>query len=122
MMDNKTLTNTIQQQIESSSARKTGMRIGVITSYNAFNNTATVILSEPDSDAVDEIVTDVPCPTNIGLQNVAPEPGRMCVVIFKNGAVTQPLIISFFNHSFKKFDYMKQNRAGYTLPSYLVSM
>jgi hypothetical protein len=121
-MDNKQLSATIGQQISSNNSAKTGMRIGVITSYNAFTNTATVILSEPDSDAVDEIVTDVPCPTSIGVQLTAPEPGRMCVVLFKNGAITQPLIVSYFNHSYRKFDYVKQNRAGYTLPTYLVSM
>lgn len=122
MTDSKTLNTTIQNQITSNSIKKTGTRIGVVTSYNAFTNTATVVLSEADTDAVDEVITDVPCPTNIGVQNVAPDPGRMCIVTFKNGAITQPLIVSFFNHSFKKFDYMKQNRAGYTIPTYLMSM
>lgn len=121
-MDNKQINSAIQQQIASSQASRTGMRIGVVTSYNAFTNTATVIISEPDSDAVDEILTEVPCPTNIGVQLTAPEPGRMCIVVFKNGAITQPLIVSFFNHSYRQFDYVKQNRAGYTLPTYLMSM
>lgn len=122
MMDSKTLTTTVQQQIDANNVRKTGIRIGVVTSYNSFTNTATVVLSEADTDAVDEIITDVPCPTHLGLQQVAPDVGRMCTVVFKNGAITQPLIVSFFNHSFKTFDYMKQNRAGYTLPTYLVGM
>jgi phage gp45-like len=118
----KQMNTAIQQQVDTKSYSKTGMRIGVVTSYNAFTNTATVILSEADTDAIDEVLTDVPCPTSIGVQNVAPEAGRMCIVVFKNGAVTQPLIVSFFNHSYRSFDYVRQNRAGYTIPSYLMSM
>lgn len=121
-MSTKQINSTIQQQIDTKSYSRTGMRIGVVASYNAFTNTATVLLSEADTDSIDEVLTDVPCPTSMGVQNVAPEPGRMCVVVFKNGAVTQPLIVSFFNHSYRSFDYVRQNRAGYTIPSYLMSM
>lgn len=121
-MDSKALNNKIESKLSSASSIKSGMRIGVISSYNAFNNTATVLVSEPDSDAIDEIIREVPCPVYMGLQNVAPEPGRMCIVVFKNGAITQPIITNFFNHSYKKFDYLRHNRAGYALPQYMVSM
>lgn len=122
MADSRTLNNTIQSKIAASQASTTGMRIGVITSYNDFANTATVLISAADSDEIDEVLTDVPCPVYMGVQGVAPEPGRMCVVVFKNGSITQPLIVNFFNQSYKKFDYLRHNKAGYTLPQYMMGM
>lgn len=122
MADQRTLNSAIQTQIAASGSSSTGMRIGVITSYNDFTNTASVLISAADADTIDEVLTDVPCPVYMGIQNAAPEPGRMCVVFFKNGSITQPLIVNFFNQSYKKFDYLRHNKAGYTLPQYLIGM
>ncbi len=97
-------------------------RMGVITSYNRFKNTATVMISGRDSDSIDEILRNVTCPVYMGIQIASPEPGRMCWVSFKNGSLTQPIITHYFNHSYGNFEFKRQTTARYDLPGYLMGM
>ena len=105
-----------------SSPQRATQRVGVIMSYDMFTNTATVVITGENTDAIDEILRNVPCPVYMGIQTVAPEPGRPCMVIFRNGAMTNPLITHYYNHSYERFDYPRLNSAAYSLPTYMVSM
>lgn len=100
--------------------KNTNGTFGTVISYNKMTNTATVVITKQETNDVDEILTGVPCPTFIGVQMVAPESGRPCWVVFKNGDVTQPLITHFYNHLYASFDYPKQISSNNVIPTYLL--
>ena len=93
---------------------------GTVISYNSMTNTATVVISKQETNHIDEVLYGVPCPTFIGVQMVAPESGRPCWVVFKNGDITQPLITHFYNHKYPVFDSPKQVNSNNIIPTYLL--
>jgi hypothetical protein len=97
-------------------------RYGVVTSYNSVSHTVTVIISGPSSETADEILTNVPCPVILGIQSVAPEPGRPCWVMFKDGKIGSPLITHFYNHQYVTYDYPKQSKAPIGIPNYFLEL
>ena len=97
-------------------------RFGVISQYDVRKNTATVFITKEQTDEIEDILTNVMCPRTLGVQQVAPNPGMMCWVVFKDNNITQPLITHFFNHQYEDFDYKKQNVIKDTLPSYLMGL
>lgn len=97
-------------------------RLGVISSYDQINNTATVIISSEQSDMVEDILTNVMCPVTLGVQSVAPGPGRECWVVFKNNNISQPMITHYYNHRYSQYDYPKQTQANIGLPNYLLGL
>lgn len=98
-------------------------RYGIIMSYNAYANTATVLLSSPDSDITGDLLTNVPCPIQLGIQHVAPEPGRPCWVMFKNDRDNNNAVIShYFNPLYNKYDDMKHSTAVSGIPSFMTGM
>lgn len=100
--------------------KNTNGTFGTVISYNKMTNTATVVISKQETNHVDEVLAGVPCPTFIGIQMVAPESGRPCWVVFKNGDVTQPLITHFYNHLYLNFDFPKQISSSNVIPTYLL--
>jgi len=87
-------------------------RYGLVSAYDPTDNTATVILTAPDGDVVQQILSRVPCPVYPGIQQAAPGPGIMCFVVFlspRNEA--RPIITHFFNHEYRKRDYYRHNDA-----------
>lgn len=97
-------------------------RLGVIAQYDEISNTATVLISGEQSDAIEDVLEHVMCPVTLGVQTVAPSPGRLCWVVFKNGNYSQPLISHYYNHRYSDYDYGKQTQANNGLPSYLLGM
>lgn len=98
-------------------------RYGIIISYDSPTNTATVVLSSPDSDVTGDILTKVPCPVQLGIQTVAPEPGRPCWVVFKNDRDTHNAVIShYFNQFYNKYDHPRQAPADSGIPSFMLGM
>lgn len=95
-------------------------RNGVIISYDAMTNTATVLISKAESDEIDEVLPNVLCPVKLGLQSIHPEPGQQCWVAFKGGSLQSPLIVSYFNVNYEHFNYQKQNRIASGIPNYLI--
>lgn len=95
---------------------------GFVTSYDATRNTARVIMSRPGSDQPGEIYNNVPCPVQLGIQGVAPEPGRPCWVVFKGGNFQYPIITHFFNYNYGEHDYGRSTRAGQVLPGFMMEM
>lgn len=92
---------------------------GIVQTYDPATNTATVLMSAPDSDELGDLITNVPCPVTLGIQNVAPEPGRPCWVVFKGAQNDRKAMIShYFNHQFEKFDHPKLYNARSSIPRY----
>lgn len=98
-------------------------RWGIISSYDQYTNTATVILASPDSDGVGDIVPNVQCPVYMGIQLAAPEPGRPCWVVFvgsKNDS--RPIITNYFNFDYAKRDFYRHSDARHGVSQYMLSM
>lgn len=95
---------------------------GMVTHYNATNNTAHVMMSRPGSDEPGEMYNNVPCPVNLGVQGVAPEPGRTCWVVFKSGNFQQPMITHFFNYNYTERDYGRSTYAPQVAPGFMLEM
>lgn len=64
----------INDHIDRSKFLQTKNRPGTIMSYNAQNNTATVLVDEKFSGVVGNAILNVPCPFTYGVQSVAPAP------------------------------------------------
>jgi len=116
----------IEQQIQDAFAtgrqQNLAGRLGVIASYNAIDNTATVLISGENTDVIEDILNGVMCPVQLGIQTVAPSPGRECWVVFKNNNISQPLITHYYNHKYSQYDYSKQTQANIGLPNYLLGL
>lgn len=110
----------VNQAIKSEQSKKFTGAVGTILSYDRYTNTATVLASKTETDEVGEVLTNVPCPTYMGVQMAAPEPGRLCYMIFKNGNVTHPIITHFYNHRYDQYDYGRQIGSPNDLPTYLL--
>lgn len=121
MRDNE-IAKKIHETISADRAQKPNGVLGVISSYDRYTHTATVIASRPDTDEVEEILQNVPCPVLLGVQAVAPEPGRPCYVVFKGGNRTQALITHYYNHRYDQYDYSRQTKADVAIPSYLLNI
>lgn len=121
-MNNLDIQNQIRQAALRERAQHPSGVLGVVISYDSESNTATVVVSSADSDDIEEIIYKVPCPVLLGIQSVAPEPGRPCYVIFKGGNRSQALISHFYNHLYNDKDYVIQSRADMAMPSYLLNI
>jgi hypothetical protein len=119
-MANQKVQKQIDQTLQNQHYQKLTDAVGVILSYDRFANTATVLISKSETDEAEEILKNVPCPTYIGVQMAAPEPGRPCVVIFRNGNITQPLITHYYNHRYSEFDYGRQSPTQFDIPTHLL--
>ncbi len=117
---NQKIQNQINNTLQSNSYNKRSGSIGTILAYDKYSNTASVLVSKPETDEVEEVLQSVPCPTYIGIQMAAPEPGRLCWIVFKNGNLTQPLITHYYNHRYDTFDYNRQTSTAINAPSYLL--
>jgi len=95
---------------------------GMVMAYDPVENTATVLMSMPGSDQVGEYYHNVPCPTNMGVQVVAPEQGRQCWVVFKDGTPANPMITHYFNHAFKDIDQYRNGRAVNEIPRFMMEL
>jgi hypothetical protein len=121
-----TINKNIQKYVEDSHFNKQlqrmSGRVGVVSSYDPRQNTATVLISKEQTDEIEEVLTDVHCPRTLGVQEVAPGPGLLCWVAFKDNNITQPLITHFFNHRYEQFDYDKHNSTPDVMPNYLLGL
>lgn len=95
---------------------------GIVLRYDPTTNTAIVLASQANSDLPGGIHYNVPCPVQIGVQGVGPEPGRACKLEFKNSDGSLPIITSFFNYTYRKEDYGRQTFAAQPVPSFMLDM
>lgn len=96
--------------------------LGIVLQYNSETHQATVVTARPGSQQVGEAFHNVPCPQTNGVQTVAPEPGRPCWLGFPNGTKNSPVIISYFNPSYRENDYRTQNYAVNDTPRFMMEM
>jgi len=118
----KKLEQKAQQAVTNYRLQRMSGRLGVIIKYDETTNTATVAISGEQTDQVEEILTKVMCPVQLGVQGVAPQPGTNCWVVFKDDNITQPLISHYYNHRYEQFDYAKQVRSKNDIPNYLLGI
>lgn len=122
-MPNPKFDKHIKEKISQARAEESANRYGIVMSYDRMSNTATVLLSAPESDGTGDLVRGVLCPVYPGIQMAAPEPGRPCWVVFKDRKGEKfPMISHYFNHNYQKFDYAKQNRHFIGLPRFYTAM
>lgn len=96
--------------------------MGIILSYDRDTNMATVMTAMPGSFDTGEQYSHVPCPSNIGVQGVAPEPGRPCTLLFPYGNHANPIILNYFSPNYQKHDRDKQSRAQNELPHFMTEL
>lgn len=95
---------------------------GIILNYDKRRNVANVLMAQAGSDMPGEMYSNVPCPSNLGVQGVNPEKGRKCWVAFKNSDGQYPIITHFYNDFYDQYDYPKQNPAVAPLPRFMYSL
>lgn len=121
-MVNKSVQKYVDDSHSSRQFQRMVGRVGVVCSYDAQQNTATIMISKEQTDEIEEILTNVLCPRTLGIQTVAPSPGLLCWVAFKDNNITQPLITHFFNHRYQQFDYNKHTSTPDTMPNYFLGL
>mgnify|MGYP001566734187 CR=1 FL=1 len=121
-MNNKEIQQHVQDAIAEKRNQAVTGRLGVVMSYDKYDNTATVVITREQTDEIDDILRKVMCPVVLGVQTVAPSPGLQCWVVFKDNNISQPLISHFYNHRYSQYDYPKQTPATNTIPSYLLGL
>lgn len=119
-MNKKEIDECIADRISADRFQHPGGLLGVIVSYSRYDNTATVAVSKPDSDEIEDILHKVPCPVLLGVQSVAPTPGTPCYVALKGGNKRQALVTHYYNHNYSRYNYSKQNHTDSLIPSYLL--
>lgn len=108
----------VRQTVDDHAHTKPQDRHGIVMAYDPYANTATVMLSARGSDVIGELHKNVPCPTNIGLQMAAPEPGRPCWVVFEGNNERNPVITHFYNHDYFRYDMKRQTIAKTGTPRF----
>jgi len=116
------LEKTIQSLIEQKMKQTARPRYGIVLSYNRQDNTATVLLTSPDSDKPGDIYPNVLCPTNLGIQSSEPEMGRPCWVEFSGPDHHTPVITHFFHSSYRDMEYQQQYRATNDIPRFMMEL
>lgn len=111
-----------EQIVHPARSQTTSNNYGIVMDYDPMQNTCTLLMSRPGSDQRGEFVHDVPCITQMGIQTVAPEPGRGAWVSYKDGVDSNPLIVGFFNYSYTEFDYTRQTVAENDTPRFMMEM
>jgi hypothetical protein len=110
----------IQDQIDNTGFRTSRTRPGVVMSYDKVSNTAVVALDEQFSDAVGNIIRNVPCPFVRGVQVVAPTMGTRCLVGFRDNNETNPYIINYFDDGYSKLNHYHNTVVRTGIPRYMV--
>ncbi len=96
---------------------------GIVLSYSSAANTANVQMVKQDTPEMGQVYKNVPCPTNMGVQSVAPEQGRPCWVDFKGSGTSSdyfPVITTFFNHAYNTIDEPRQSTSVNNTPRYIL--
>lgn len=110
----------INDIITGSRFQQTRTRPGVVVSFDRKKNAANIVLEDKMSGEVGEILKDVPCPDNMGIQSVAPTAGSRCIIGFRDDNERYPFIVSFIND----INYQSRNRINYAVdtgvPNFLI--
>lgn len=94
----------------------------IILEYNRDNHTATVLVARPGSKTPGETIKNVQCPIYPGVQQVDPEPGRPCWVVFRDGVKTSPVIVSYYSPNYAEIDRRRQTVTKNYTPRFMMDM
>jgi len=109
----------IQSQIDASRLRQSKTRPGLIMQFDRKTNLATVILDDQLSGQIGNIINGVPCPSIMGVQSVAPEPGTRCLVGFRDDNENHAYIISYFDEPNKSSGHMHNYVVNTGIPKFM---
>jgi len=111
----------IQEQIETAQIQQAKTRPGIITLYDKRSNTATVVLEDYNSSNIGNIITNVPCPVNHGIQMVSPTIGTRCLVQFRDRNEGNPYIVSYFDDRTGNKSFNRDYVVNTGVPRFLVN-
>ena len=111
--------NKIQSQIENSRMRQARGRPGIIMAFDIKSNTASVIIDDQMSGQIGNIVHDVPCPVQVGIQAAAPEPGTRCFVQFRDDNEGSPYVSFYFDEHNVSSSYSRNYSVNSGIPKYM---
>jgi hypothetical protein len=111
--------NKIQNQIDASKMRQSKMRPGLIMQFDKKNNSATIILDDAFSGEIGNIVNNVPCPSSMGIQNVAPAPGTRCLVGFRDDNENNAYVVSYFEENNVGSNFLHNYVANTGIPKFM---
>ena len=94
-------------------------RPGVIMQFDKKMNTAVIVLDDPFSGQVGNIINNVPCPEIMGVQMVAPSPGTRCLVGFRDDNENNPYIVTYFTDPGKISGYSSNYFASTGIPKFM---
>lgn len=111
--------NKLQSQIDNSRMRQAKGRPGIIMSFDMRSNTASIIIDDQMSGQIGNIIHDVPCPIQVGVQSVAPEPGTRCFVQFRDDSEGSPYVSFYFDEHNVSSSYSRNYSVNSGVPKYM---
>lgn len=122
MRINQKFQNLVNQTIADHQAPYASARHGIIMSYDPMYHTATVLVSDKETDGQGKLFKNVPCPVMLGVQRVAPETGQFCWIAFESSNENSPLITHYYNYSYAEKDMDRQTSIKSGLPKFNLSI
>lgn len=111
--------NKIQNQIDQSKMRQARGRPGIIMAYDIRTNSASILVDDQMSGQIGNIMHDVPCPVNVGVQTVAPEPGTRCYVQFRDDNEGSAYVAFYFDQHQVSSSYSRNYTINTGIPKYM---
>jgi len=120
-MNNPKFENKVKQKLIAPAANQSVTSgYAIILSYDSTTNTASVQMAEKKSPVAGAIFRNVPCPTSLGVQGVAPSLGRHCWVDFNGETDFYPVVTHLFNQAYDTIDYATQSSSVNNIPRYIL--
>lgn len=110
----------IQDQIDLTGIQTAKTRPGTVMGYDKKNNVATIVLDEQFSDAIGNVINNVPCPVVRGIQTVSPTIGSRCLVAFRSNSELTPYIVNFIEDTMSKSGSYRDTVVRTGIPKFMV--
>ncbi len=110
----------LNSHISNNQLQQSKTRSGTIMSYNKMNNTVVIVLDDRMTNQIGNIIKDVPCPSIMGVQSVAPTAGARCVVGFSDTNEKVAYIVSYTDGTSSLGKYMPSYSVNSGIPKFMV--
>ena len=110
----------INSHISNNQLQQSKTRSGTIMSYNKMTNTVVIVLDDRMTNQIGNIIRDVPCPSVMGVQSVAPTAGTRCVVGFTDSNERYPHIVSYTEDVQNVGKFMPNYNVDTGIPKFMV--
>lgn len=111
----------IQEQISRTQLQQPRSRPGVIMAFDKYNNTATIVLDDHNTELMGAPIHGVPCPVNKGIQSVAPSIGTRCLVGFRDTNESDPYVLNYFEDTSRNPSFTNSYIVDTGVPRFLVN-